>query len=128
MTHVGAITLFAADLSRSKRFYMDVFGTPVVFEDENSVVFGFENMLINLLTAEAARGLVEPASVGAGDGGARFQLSLWVDDVDAACAELTRHGVTLLNGPVDRPWGKRTASFTDPDGTIWEIAQDLPRS
>jgi uncharacterized glyoxalase superfamily protein PhnB len=24
-----------------------------------------------------------------------------------------------------REWGKRTASFADPDGNIWEIAQEL---
>jgi uncharacterized glyoxalase superfamily protein PhnB len=35
--------------------------------------------------------------------------------------------VTLLNGPMDREWGMRTASFTDPDGHIWEIAQQLPQ-
>jgi hypothetical protein len=34
-------------------------------------------------------------------------------------------GVVLLNRPVDRPWGMRTASFTDPAGHIWEVAQDL---
>ncbi len=32
----------------------------------------------------------------------------------------------LLNGPIDREWGVRTASFTDPDGHIWEIAEQLP--
>jgi lactoylglutathione lyase len=31
--------------------------------------------------------------------------------------------VELLNGPMDRPWGIRTASFLDPGGHIWEIAQ-----
>jgi uncharacterized glyoxalase superfamily protein PhnB len=31
-------------------------------------------------------------------------------------------GVKLLNGPIDRPWGPRTASFMDPAGHIWEIA------
>jgi catechol 2,3-dioxygenase-like lactoylglutathione lyase family enzyme len=39
-----------------------------------------------------------------------------VDDVDAACAELAQLGVPLIDGPVDRPWGIRTASFTDPAG------------
>ncbi len=34
----------------------------------------------------------------------------------------------LLNGPVDRPWGMRTASFTDPGGHIWELAQSLDNS
>jgi hypothetical protein len=28
----------------------------------------------------------------------------------------------LLNGPIDRPWGIRTASFRAPGGHIWEIA------
>ncbi len=53
-------------------------------------------------------------------------LSLWVEDVDAACRELQDRGVVLLNGPVDRAWGKRTAAFADPSGAVWELAQDLP--
>ena len=38
------------------------------------------------------------------------------------------HGVDLLNGPMNRPWGVRTASFADPGGHIWEIAQELSRA
>ena len=51
-----------------------------------------------------------------------MQFTLEVEDVDAMCAELATRGVTLLNGPIDRPWGIRTASFMDPGGHIWEIA------
>jgi uncharacterized glyoxalase superfamily protein PhnB len=51
-----------------------------------------------------------------------MQLTIPVDDVDVRCAELAALGVELLNGPMDRPWGIRTASFTDPAGHIWEIA------
>jgi uncharacterized glyoxalase superfamily protein PhnB len=47
--------------------------------------------------------------------------------VDAVCVELDRKGVALLNGPMDRPWGVRTASFTDPAGNVWEIAQPVSR-
>jgi len=42
-----------------------------------------------------------------------------VDDVDAMCAELKSRGVKMLNGPIDRPWGVRTASFMDPAGHIY---------
>ena len=56
------------------------------------------------------------------EAGARLQFTIQVDDVDAMCAELTERGVELLNGPMDRPWGIRTASFRDPGGHIWEIA------
>ena len=46
---IDAITLFVEDLEQSKLFYQDVFGLPVLFEDENSAVFRFEITLINLL-------------------------------------------------------------------------------
>jgi len=46
-----------------------------------------------------------------------------VDDVDAMGDSLLARGVELLNGPMDRPWGIRTASFADPGGHIWEIAR-----
>ncbi|MGH3496204.1 MAG: VOC family protein [Nocardioidaceae bacterium] len=119
---IGAITLFVEDLSAAKAFYQDVFGLPVVYEDDDSAVFGFGNSIINLLKTSAAAELINPAPVASRDAGSRLQLTLQVDDVDAMCAELTTRGVTLLNGPMDRPWGIRTASFTDPGGHIWEIA------
>jgi catechol 2,3-dioxygenase-like lactoylglutathione lyase family enzyme len=124
---IDAITLFVEDLERAKLFYQDVFSLPVAFEDENSAVFRFENTLINLLKIPAARELIKPGVV-ARAAGSRFQLTIPVDDVDAACAELAARGVELLNGPMNRPWGIRTASFTDPGGHIWELAQPLPRT
>jgi catechol 2,3-dioxygenase-like lactoylglutathione lyase family enzyme len=123
---IDAITLFVEDLERSKRFYQDVFGLPVVFEDANSAVFKFQNTLINLLVVPAARGLIGPGVVASPEAGSRFQLTVPVDDVDAACAELEARGVKLLNGPMDRAWGVRTAAFTDPAGHVWEFAQPLP--
>jgi catechol 2,3-dioxygenase-like lactoylglutathione lyase family enzyme len=120
---IAAITLFADDLAQAKQFYQEVFGLPVVFEDDSSAVFKFGETLVNLLDVAAAPELIEPATVGTTDDGARLQLTLQVDDVDATCAELNRRGVTLLNGPMDRPWGIRTASFRDPAGQIWEIAR-----
>jgi lactoylglutathione lyase len=119
---IGAITLFVEDPQRSKTFYQDVFGLPVHFEDQNSVVFKFEGVLINLLKIQAAHDLIRPAPVGGREAGSRFQFTIRVGDTDAVCQELGKRGVELLNGPVNRAWGPRTASFTDPDGHIWEIA------
>ena len=122
---VGAITLFVDDPRRSQAFYTEVFERPVIWEDEDSAVFQFENTIVNLLKIPAARELIEPGAVADRETGSRFQLTIWVDDADAVGAELATHGVELLNGPIDREWGVRTASFTDPDGHIWEIAQKL---
>jgi catechol 2,3-dioxygenase-like lactoylglutathione lyase family enzyme len=122
---VGGITLFVADPQRSKSFYENVFELSPMWEDENSVVFRFENMIVNLLARPEAHELIEPAAVAGANAGSSFQFSIWVDDTHAACAELADRGVSLLNGPIDRPWGMRTATFADPDGHIWEIAQQL---
>ena len=122
---VGAITLFVVDPGRSKEFYERVFDAPVVFEDSDAVAFRFDNTLVNLLALPAARDLIDPEAVAAGDDGSRLQLTIWVDDADAAAAQLTERGVSLLNGPMDREWGVRTACFSDPDGHVWEVAQQL---
>ena len=122
-TGIFAITLFVEDLPVAKQFYLQAFGLPIEFEDNNSAVFKFGNTLINLLKTTAARELVEPAHVASREAGSRFVFTIHVDDVDATCAELTARGVKLLNGPMDRPWGIRTASFIDPGGHIWEIAK-----
>lgn len=122
-TGISAITLFVEDLEATKGFYRDVFGVPMTYEDEASAVFEFGNTMINLLKATEAVELISPAPVGAADAGARMQFTMTVDDVDATCEELRRRGVELLNGPLDRPWGIRTASFRDPAGHIWEIAK-----
>jgi catechol 2,3-dioxygenase-like lactoylglutathione lyase family enzyme len=120
---ISAITLFVEDLDASKQFYQEVFDLPVKYQDESSAVFGFGSTLINLLKVTEAPELITPAPVAPADAGARFQFTLDVDDVDAMCAELTKRGVELLNGPMDRPWGIRTACFRDPGGHIWEIAK-----
>ena len=120
---IYAITLFVEDLEATKQFYHEVFDLPVHYEDENSAVFKFGTSLVNLLRITEAGELIEPGKVADREAGARFVFTLEVDDVDAKCAELRARGVQLLNGPLDRPWGIRTASFKDPGGFIWEIAK-----
>ena len=119
---IDAITLFVEDLETTKAFYRRAFGLPIHYEDDNSAVFNFGGLLINLLAVSEAPDLIRPASVAGSDAGSRFQFTIGVEDVDAMCEDLASRGVELLNGPVDRPWGVRTASFLDPAGHIWEIA------
>jgi len=87
-----------------KSFYEKVFDVAAINEDEDSVAFKFENLIVNLLEVGAAHELIGPAPVGHREAGSRFQLTIWVEDVDAVCAELESRGITLLNGPMNREW------------------------
>jgi catechol 2,3-dioxygenase-like lactoylglutathione lyase family enzyme len=126
LRNVDAITMFIEDVQRSKSFYEQVFDAQAIYEDDDAVAFQLENIIVNLLKTDAAPELIEPAKVGDKDAGSRFQLTIGVDDTDATCSELADKGVELLNGPIDRAWGVRTAAFPDPDGHVWEVAAKIP--
>ena len=68
--------------------------------------------------------------------GGVFDLPVMFEDDDSTVFDFGNTIINLLKttaagdliepGPVasrDRPWGVRTASFADPGGHIWEIAQ-----
>lgn len=122
---IGAVVLFVEDLARSKDFYVGALEMPVAFEDEASVIVNLSATMVVLLQRESASELLDGGAVGDGRPPA-FQLSVFVDDVNAAHSSLVAKGVPFFIEPVDRAWGKRTAHFKDPDGHVWELAQDIP--
>jgi catechol 2,3-dioxygenase-like lactoylglutathione lyase family enzyme len=121
---IGAMTLFVPDLSEARKFYADAFGLEAQPMDEDNSMMRFGDMAVFLHKAAAAAvplpEILEEARRGAG------QFAIIVGDVDAVCAEIVSRGVQLLSGPANREWGMRTATFADPAGHIWEIAQELP--
>ena len=123
--NVTAITLFVSDIAASKAFYATLLERDPVYTDDVAATFRLDHVLLNLLAVTDAPELVEPAAV-ATPLTVTALLTITVDDCDAACAALAAKGVEILNGPIDRPWGVRTAAFQDPDGHAWELAQPIP--
>ena len=82
--------------------------------DQKTAVFKLENMMVCLTAVSAVPQLIALAMVGGAGSGPRFMLAMFVEDVDAACSELARRGVVLLNGPVDRPVGGAYRHFHRP--------------
>ena len=78
--------------------------------------------MINLLHTSEADVLLEPIKYDPARVGTNVVYTLKCADVDAVAKQLNDNGVELLSGPIDRPWGARTASFQDPSGHIWELA------
>jgi catechol 2,3-dioxygenase-like lactoylglutathione lyase family enzyme len=126
LTTVSVITLFVEDQQRSKEFYERVFDVDAADENEGTVIFKFANLFLRLLTRGEAEKEWPGVRLADSDPGATFQLAIFVDDVDALCAELAERGVPIVSGPIDRPWGVRNAAFRDPDSHIWVISADIP--
>jgi catechol 2,3-dioxygenase-like lactoylglutathione lyase family enzyme len=97
---------------------LEIFDLKSVYEDPDSVVFKLESVMINLLKISAAPGLIVPAKVADSSAGQRLMFTVRVPNVDEVCGKLKTLGVQFLNGPLDRPWGRRTAAFADPAGHV----------
>lgn len=123
---ISALSLFVDDLPAAKTFYASVFpDAPVLFEDTTSCALSFSNLIVNLLVTSEAAALVQPHPVGGPDAGRRFQISVWVRDLEVVFEKLILLGVDILTGPTDQPWGIRTVTFVDPAGHSWEVGQRL---
>ncbi|GHD83675.1 putative glyoxalase superfamily protein PhnB [Salinibacterium amurskyense] len=125
LDNVEAITVFVDDVAAGREFYSTVFSATIIFEEGGSCMFQIGALIVNLLARSEADDMIGPAAVAQPGAAASVMLTVNVPDVDAACAAARERGVELVNGPMDRPWGRRTAVFLDPSGLPWEIAQEL---
>src|SRR2546423_530024 len=55
--------------------------------------------------------------------GVRFEMFVYVDELDRIVEELRDGGAAVLREPADMPWGERVAYVTDPDGNPVALAQ-----
>jgi lactoylglutathione lyase len=54
--------------------------------------------------------------------GGRFEMFVYVTDVDQMVGRLRGDGTTILREPADMPWGERVAYVADPDGNPVALA------
>ncbi len=121
---VTLITLGVADLARSKTFYAALGWTPtadegeVVFYQMNGMVLGFFGL------GPLAKDQGRPDAV-LGTGAMTLAQNFTTDaEVDAAYALALKAGATALKAPEKVFWGGYSGYYADPDGHVWEVAQN----
>jgi catechol 2,3-dioxygenase-like lactoylglutathione lyase family enzyme len=125
---VNVITLFVEDQLRSKAFYEQIFDVVGVDEGHGTVIFQFDNLFLRLLRREEAESeMLGQVPVGDARAGTTVQLAFRIEDADTLCRELAERGISIVYGPVNRPWGVRSAAFVDPDGHVWQFSSDIPQ-
>lgn len=99
------------DVSRAASFYQDVLGLECLMDLGFIVTFGSsEHMSVQVsFASEGGAGTPVP------------DLSIEVDDIDAALQRVQDAGVPLEYGPVDEAWGVRRFFVRDPFGQLVNV-------
>ena len=95
----------------AKRFYQDILGLDVLMDMDWIVTYG---------SAQKASVQISVMSQG-GSGAPVPDLSIEVDDLDAALSRIQEAEVPIEYGPVDEPWGVRRFFVRDPFGKLINI-------
>lgn len=109
-----AVRIFTTDWDRAVDFYQETVGLQMVFADQEFAWAEFD-----LGGAKLGIEGLEPGAPQAGELVGRFVgVSIVVDDIDAAYAQLAGNGVEFTQPPERQPWGGTLAHFKDPDGNV----------
>lgn len=122
----GPPVLFVEDLEQSKKFYVDQLGFTLAFGDATGAGFFLGDDMFLVTTVPSAEEMFPGEAVSS----LRSQrpsgiFNIFVENCDEAYERLRSKGIVFFVEPVDRPWGRRTAHFKDPDGVIWEISHAI---
>jgi catechol 2,3-dioxygenase-like lactoylglutathione lyase family enzyme len=132
-----------SDIERSLAFYRDLLGLKLVRRQTGTApylaaVTGFEGVRLEIALLQSADGgsmlellqyvshPAEPTDRATNRPG-NAHLCFRVDDIQAACAELDRHGVRLISPPIEITAGAHRGGWAvyvrDPDGFTVELYQ-----
>ena len=102
------------DIAAAKRFYHDVLGLDALMDHGWITTYGSgERMQVQMsFMAQGGSGTPVP------------DLSIEVDDVDAALDAMKTAGFAVEYGPADEPWGVRRFYVRDPFGRLVNILSD----
>ncbi|MDF2233630.1 VOC family protein [Albimonas sp. CAU 1670] len=114
-----------ADLARSRAFYEQALGLPVVEDLEGWVSFDVGGTLLTL-RPRGVWWVCDDGPMPAGASPVQIALRIPAESVDDWHDRLMRHGATLLRAPTNLPkWGHRAMFFADPDRNIVELYAEL---
>jgi len=99
------------DAAAAKRFYHDVLGLDVLMDQGWIATYGSEEQMQVQVSFMVQGGSGTPVP----------DLSIEVDDVEAAVQGMKAAGFAIEYGPADEPWGVRRFYVRDPLGRLVNI-------
>jgi lactoylglutathione lyase len=119
--------VYASDVERAAQFW-EMLGFSRHFQLPAEGEAGYVGLRSDGWTAELAVTSVEWAKdrygLSMGDG-ARFEMYVYVADLDGLVRQLADADVLVLRDPEDMPWGERIATVADPEGNPVALCQQV---
>ena len=120
------VAIIASDYPRSKHFYTQVLGLPVVAEvyREARNSWKLDLRLADGVQLELFSFPAPPPRVSRPEACGLRHLALRVPDIEVAVHKLRQHEVAVEGIRIDEYTGKRFTFFADPDGLPLELYED----
>jgi catechol 2,3-dioxygenase-like lactoylglutathione lyase family enzyme len=125
VTGILETALHVEDVARSRKFYQNTFGFPVLDGDDRFCALNVADKQVLLLFKKG--GSTEPITLPGGvvpphggDGKLHFAFSIPAADLAAWEARLREHGIAI-ESRVNWPRGGTSIYFRDPDGHLAEL-------
>lgn len=109
--------IYSKDVEAEARFW-ELLGFERHFQlpsDGEAGYVGLRNVAGAELAVTSIEWAVERYSLRLGDG-PRFEMYVYVADLEETVSQLRDAGVQVLLDPEDMPWGERIATVADPEG------------
>jgi len=121
---VSLITLGVKDMDRAAAFYENL-GWKREESPDGVIAFDLLGQTLGLypLTSLAEELGVDVENLGRGAVTLAYNVRE-KDDVDITIAAAKKAGAKILKAPQDVFWGGYHGYFTDPEGTLWEVAHN----
>ncbi|RPI47449.1 MAG: glyoxalase [Betaproteobacteria bacterium] len=123
---VGHLVLRVKDIERSRRFFEDILGFPVVAQNERGMVFFSTDVADNhhmLALVPAKQGATMPGSEAVGMHHVSFELGSFAE-LQEAYRRFKENGVTICETVFHGI--SKSVYFNDPDGNTLEVYCNVP--
>ena len=121
---ISVITLGVDDLARARRFYEDGLGWTATQAPEGVVFYQLPGIVFALFgRTDLAEDCGRP--IDGRFSGISVAINERTDaDVDAVMATALAAGATIVKAAHHTSWGGYSGYFADPDGHVWEVANN----
>lgn len=103
------------NMAAAERFYKELLGLELLMDHGWLVTYGSREHMTVQISVACQGGSDTPTP----------DLSIEVDDVDAALARMRKAGLPIEYGPADEPWGVRRFYVRDPFGKLVNILMHM---